>query len=137
MQKPNLFASSFVNGIADKNNDSCAINPVYSKDPQYYRENDMIYADVCRLADNNIYVQPIELESLLSSFYFNANDFLTNIYNLYSFDDVIYWTLENDQLPFYTIKRVHNCAWKVFGQNQLNYQIMCLTTITKLQKNIG
>lgn len=106
-------------GIADKTNNSCAIDPVYSNDPQYYKENDMIYADTCKLENNEKYQQPDELESILLSFYFNPSDFLSSIYNINSFDDAIFWTLENDYLPFNTIKRVHNCAWKVFGSKLL------------------
>lgn len=102
----------FLTGITNQVTSYCAIDPVYSKDPQY---QGMILADVCRMEDNNIYQTPDELESLLLNFYFNPYDFLTNIYGLYSFDDVIYWTLDNDHLPFDTIKRVHNCAWRVFG----------------------
>ena len=102
-------------GVADRATNSCAIDPVHSKDPQYRRENDMIFADICKIEDNNIYQPPDELESMLSSFYFNPRDFLASIYGLHSFDQVIYWTLENDYLPFNTIKRVHNCSWKVFG----------------------
>lgn len=102
-------------GVADNANNSCAIDPVHSKDPQYYREHDMILADKCRLDDNNIYQLPDELESMLLGFYFNPSDFLASIYGLHSFDQVIYWTLENDHFPFDTVKRVHNCAWKVFG----------------------
>lgn len=101
--------------IIDRENNTCAVDPVHSKDPKYHREYDMIFADKCRPEDNKIYQPPNELESLLLSFYFNPNDFLINIYGLYSFDQVIYWTLENDHLPFDTIKRVHNCAWKVYG----------------------
>ena len=77
----------------------------------------MIYADRCRLEDNNIYRAPNELESILASFYFNPRDFLENIYNIKSFDEAIYWTLENDYLPFDTIKRINNCAWRVYGSN--------------------
>lgn len=102
-------------GVRDRAYDTCAIDPVLSKDPQYYKENDMILADKCRLEDNLTYNIPSELDSILLSFYFNPRDFLASIYNLHSFDQVIYWTLENDYLPFDTIKRVHNCAWKVFG----------------------
>ena len=103
----------FLTGIANIVN-SCATDPVYSKDrdPKYYG---LILSDTCRLEDNKIYQPPNELESILLSFYFNPHDFLVSIYGLYSFDQVIYWTLENDHLPFDTIKRVHNCAWKVFG----------------------
>ena len=94
------------------NVDSCAIDPIYSKEAEY---QGMISADACRLDDNRIFQPPDELESMLLTFYFNPYDFLTTIYGLNSFEEVIYWTLENDYLPFDTIKRIHNCAWKVFG----------------------
>lgn len=109
------FHPVILTGIRDKTNDTCAIQPIPIKNPEYNREHEMIYADICRLEDNTIYRQPDELESILLSFYFNPRDFLLSIYNLRSFDEVIYWTLENDYLPFDTILRVHNCAWKVFG----------------------
>lgn len=111
------FHPVILTGIMDKTNDTCAIQPIPSKDPQYYREHEMIYIDKCRIEDNAIYKEPNELESILLSFYFSPRDFLVSIYNLRSFDEVIYWTLENDHLPFDTIQRVHNCAWKVFGNN--------------------
>lgn len=91
--------------------DVCAINPVPSRDPLY----DAIYVDYCKLSDDETYELPNELESLLSSFHFSPLDFLENLYNIYSFDDAIKWTLENDYLPFDTIKRVQNCSWRVFG----------------------
>lgn len=102
-------------GIFDNNYASCAINPVHNNDPNYIKEHDMIYADICKIEDNDISNLPDEMESILLSFYFNPNDFLSSIYGINSFDEVIYWTLENDQLPFDTIKRVHNCAWKIYG----------------------
>lgn len=91
---------------------SCAIDPIYSKEAQY---QGMQLADACKLEDNKIYKPPDEMESMLLTYYFNPYDFLTTIYNLNTFDEVIYWTLEHDYLPFDTIKRVHNCAWKVYG----------------------
>lgn len=102
-------------GVKDLTYNTCAVAPVHSKEPEYYKENDMILADKCRLEDNTLYSLPNELDSILLSFYFNPRDFLVSIYGLQSFDEVIYWTLENDYLPFDTIKRVHNCAWKAFG----------------------
>lgn len=96
-------------------NNSCAIEPVHSKDAAYVKINEMIWADTCRIEDNNLFQIPNELESILSSFYFSPRDFLSSVYDIYSFDDAIYWTIENDYLPFDTIKRVHNCAWKVYG----------------------
>lgn len=112
---------TILTGYKDKLYDTCAIDPVYSKEEiaekqsTYEKEVGLIFIDKCNLDDNKIYEPPNELESILLSFYFNPTDFLNNIYNLHSFDQVIYWTLENDYLPFDTIKRVHNCAWKAFG----------------------
>lgn len=40
---------------------------------------------------------------------------LTYIYHLNTFEEVIKWTTENEKLPFNTILRVHDCAWKVYG----------------------
>ncbi|AAV50630.1 hypothetical protein [Acanthamoeba castellanii mimivirus] len=102
-------------GVFDPHNNSCAIEPIHSRDPRYFRENDMIFADICKLEDNLTHELPNELESILLSFNFHPSDFLSGVYDLHSFDDVIYWTLENDYLPFNTVKRVHDCAWKVFG----------------------
>nr|AEX62725.1 hypothetical protein mv_L520 [Moumouvirus Monve] len=109
------FHPILLTGVAEISKDSCAIEPVHTKNPIYFRENDIIYADTCNLDDNKTHIIPNELESVLLSFYFNPGDFLSGIYNLHTFDDVIYWTLENDYLPFNTIKRVHDCAWKFFG----------------------
>lgn len=102
-------------GVIDNIANSCAIEPVHSKDPQYYREYEMIFADKCKLEDNKVFKPPDEIDSFLLSFYFNPRDFLDSIYGLHSFDEVIYWTISYDYLPFDTIKRVHNSAWKVFG----------------------
>lgn len=114
--------------IADNKN-SCAIDPVYTKN------QNILYHDICRLEDNKLYVPPNELESILLNFYFNPLDFLINMYNLYSFDQVIYWTLENDELPFDTIKRVHNCAWKAYGNKMENLSDYVLDYYYDLAKN--
>lgn len=109
-------------GVEHETHSFCAIDPVYSRSIESEKTYDipgkefnMIFIDACKLEDNKIYQPPNELESLLLGFYFNANDFLSNMYGLYSFDQVIYWTLDNNYLPFDTIKRVHNCAWKAYG----------------------
>lgn len=108
---------------------TCAIDPVYGKD------RNILYNDVCRLEDNKTYEPPNELESILLNFYFDPRDFLINIYNLYSFDEVIYWTLENSDLPFDTIKRVHNCAWKAYGNKIEDLSDYVLDYYYNLAKN--
>jgi len=59
-------------------------------------------------------------ESIMMSYYFNPIFFVKSLYNLKSFDAVIKWTTDNTELPFDTIKRVHNCAWEIFIVNKDN-----------------
>lgn len=101
--------------IAEKYNDSCAIEPIYNQDSDYAHIHDMIWADTCDVENNMKFRVPNELQSILKSFHFNPNDFLSSIYGLNSFDQVIHWSNDNYYLPFDTIKRVHNCAWIVYG----------------------
>ena len=91
-------------------NSMCAIEPNNTSSGMY------IYIDRCNLEHNSTRRAPDELEELLLiGNNFGPEFFLSQIYMLTSFDAVIYWTLENDYLPFDTIKRVHNCAWTVYG----------------------
>lgn len=101
-------------GILHNIDSTCAIEPVHNA--YSYIEDKMIIAEKCNLEDNNVYQAPSEIENLLLGFYFNATDFLSSIYGIHSFDEAIHWSLDNDHLPYDTIKRVHNCAWRVFGK---------------------
>lgn len=106
--------------VLDRDNNSCAIDPVQDSNNLSKFEYGMIFSDKCNLENNNTFKPPNELESILLSFTMEPEYFLANIYDLHSFDQVIYWTIENDYLPFDTIKRVHNCAWKVYGNKVEN-----------------
>lgn len=78
-------------------------------------ENDEILThDECNLDDNKLYEVPDELNTVLFDFHLASGDFLSEIYGINSFNDVINWTNNNNYLPFNTIKRVHNCAWKTY-----------------------
>jgi len=108
--------------VTSKTTDYCSVDPVFTKIPQNNstiatseKEYNMIFIDKCNLNDNNIYQQPNEIDSLLLTFYFNPRDFLINIYNLYSFDSVVAWTISNSYLPFNTLLRINNCAWLAYG----------------------
>lgn len=100
----------------------CAVNPEYRyktqlKDNATYQR--LIY-DQCNLDDNNNKILPNIIESLLLQNTFDTLEFLNKIYNLYSFDDIIKWTVSNDYMPNNTIKRVHNCGWQVFVNGKTN-----------------
>ncbi|BCS83205.1 hypothetical protein QLL95_gp0918 [Cotonvirus japonicus] len=122
-------------GISDAYNESCAIAPAHTNDPRYYKGHTLIYADICKVSDNKDHVLPNELDNILLTFNFYPNDFLSGVYNLHSFDDVIYWTLENDFLPFNTIKRVHDCSWKVYGNKLDNLSKGVLNYYYDISKN--
>lgn len=107
-------------GVYDNHRATCAVEPVHNKnvDEGVGAIFGTSLVDVCKLEDNELYKLPDELESVLLSFYFNPRDFLASVYELNSFNDVIYWTLDNSYLPIKTIRRVHNCAWKAYGTKE-------------------
>ena len=55
------------------------------------------------------------------SYEFSLDFFLSTIYNFKTFDDVITFSLDNEYIynPL-TIKRIHNCAWRLYGKNKDN-----------------
>lgn len=99
--------------------DACATDYSYKKRDSKTQVGEDWF-DPCLLVDNYKYNEPDELVNTLLQFYFDPNDLLSTIYDILSFDDVIYWTLENNHLPIDTIIRVHNCAWKAYGSDSSN-----------------
>lgn len=73
----------------------------------------------CAVNNDLSYVVPID-KTIMLSYYFDPIFFIKILYNLQSFDAVIKWTNENINLPFNTIKRVHNCAWHIYGSHKDN-----------------
>jgi hypothetical protein len=113
-----------------KGKSTCGIVPIRSENP-----NKWDIWGVCRLEDNQTHRVPSEKASMLLNFYFDANDFLVEIYDLHTFNQVITWTIENSNYYFATIKRVHNCAWKVFGSNIENISEIVIDFYYELAKN--
>lgn len=113
--KNNIYLHPILLGpIGSKLHNTCAIYPAYNTKSEY-TITDMIILDECKVEDNKSHQVPNALDSMSLYFYFNPKDFLSTIYDLNSFSEVIYWTLDMQHLPFETIKRVHDCSWKVFG----------------------
>jgi len=71
--------------------------------------------DQCNVKDQTA-DQELDPFSFIFQMEFNYRDFLIRYYSLNTFDQVIEWTKENKRLPFETIKRIHNVAWKAYGQ---------------------
>lgn len=55
------------------------------------------------------------------SYNFSVEFFLSGIYNFSIFDDVIIFSQDNEFIynPL-TIRRIHNCAWRLYGENKDN-----------------
>lgn len=86
---------------------TCGIYPI--KDVKTGQD---IGVDQCQLEEDN----ELDPFSFIFQMEFNYHDFLVRYYSLNTFDQVIEWTKENKKLPFETIKRIHNVAWKAYGQ---------------------
>ncbi len=103
---------------------TCATDPYY--DTNDMDSNILLMQDKCNIQDNATYIQPDESTTIFFSFNFDPDFFLSYFYSIKSFNDAINWTLENDHLPYWTIYRIHNCAWKVYGRdvNSLSIQVL-------------
>lgn len=121
-----FFHPIYLLPVRSKYKGVCATNPYYVEDSENDNIGGLQGYDFCRLEDNETYNPPDESTIILLSFTFDPRYFLSYFYGLKSFDQVIQWTLENDNLPTLTIYRIHDCAWKVFGKNidALTYQVL-------------
>ena len=89
---------------------TCGIYPI--KDIKTGQD---VGVDQCNVKDQTA-DQELDPFSFIFQMEFNYRDFLIRYYSLNTFDQVIEWTKENKRLPFETIKRIHNVAWKAYGQ---------------------
>lgn len=106
----------FMTPVSNSDNPTCAIDPYnYDYDAAAPGEPNLLILDVCDLDDNKTHQLPDELNSSLLSFSISPENFLISLYNIASMDEVIIWSQNNRNLPFNTIKRVHNNGWKRYG----------------------
>jgi hypothetical protein len=100
---------------------SCAVQPIYAERPDdknvQMGNMNMLITDKCRLEDNEEAGPPSDLGIILLGYHFSAYDFLTKIYDLHSFREVISWTQDHPHIPGRTRVRIHECAWRVFGRD--------------------
>lgn len=123
----------------DKN--ICAVYPWYDS-----TKDKTIDHEPCETKKNVKYDIPDEKEAFLLRFFFDNANFLNRIYGLNNFDQVIEWTMNNiKDLPFDTIKRVHNCAWKAYVETfkdisllviEYYYQLACNNWMKDYVKHI-
>lgn len=112
--KGNIFINPVtMDGLISREFNMCAIEPILDDDNLGVK-----WAEECNIDDNTKFELPNVSRNLMLSFYFNPTEFLRSVYSITSLEDTIYWTTENENLPFETIKRVHNSAWLAFGQTE-------------------
>lgn len=96
------------------NNNTCATYQISKKENEEEKNNE----NVCKLKDNDDNIFYNEKELILSPYNLNNEDFLLNVYNIKSFDDVIKWSEENNYIVNNTFKRINKCAWSAYGLKQ-------------------
>jgi hypothetical protein len=122
-EKNTLYTHPVLNlNVLNETANTCAVEPFYSKSSTIRGSQleRLIAYDECDLNDNKNFVPIRNLTALLFNMKFDPTDFLISLYNIHSFDQTIYWTMENSYLPYYTIKRVHDISWKVYGKDIIN-----------------
>jgi len=78
------------------------------------------YTDECTKPtdDKDINVEINVLKQILTPVStFNCKTFLKQFYNLYSFENTIFWFKKNLDLSIYSLLRILNCAWTCYGKN--------------------
>jgi hypothetical protein len=116
--KHNEFVHPYtLSTIKNTDFDVCATHPYLVKTNS---GTNSTYVDIgkCDLKDNENHNIPNEIMSVFSS-PINNLFILVSIYNCYTFDEVITWTLDNSgrgNKHQFTIDRVHLCAWDEYGK---------------------
>jgi hypothetical protein len=82
------------------------------------KKNDNYELKAC---DSNAPVEVIDTQYFsMPRFLLTKYQFLEGTYDIHTFDETIDWSLENADKSFYTIKRVHDISWYVFGSDVQN-----------------
>lgn len=92
----------------------CAIDGVYTPGVDLSASG-IRWMDECALEDNNFFDLPSEEAVFSLNFSLDSKVLLRQVYDLQSMEEIINWT-NDSQHPYYTVKRIHNCGWKVYGQ---------------------
>lgn len=108
--------------VTDFQNPFCPVNEwehINSKSGQ----KELSLHDTCFKPTSVDKISPkeIEMNIILPKIDFNCDHFLKIYYKIYSMEGAMDWLDRNNHLPYYTIKRIMDCAWKSYGMD--NYII--------------
>lgn len=118
---------------------------------KYADKNGNIIKKITDKCNNNINIKEeqtpkeLELNILTPTIDFSCNDFLKIYYKIYSLEDALQWIEKNNHVPYFTKKRIIDCALKSHGFSNIiddrliNFYIDILKRklIGKLYRRIG
>ena len=112
------YAHPIIGAYSHTSYPNCAVNTDFIRTIGSDNHNPMEkFIDGCSIEDNKDHIiDEAKNLKMMTSYNFNARNFLRGLYNIKTFDECIIWTRESHNLPYYTIQRVHNCCWRTFGR---------------------
>ena len=81
-----------------------------------YSKNNRIYVDdQCIRPSDEVDRTLIEMNMITTNIIFTSKKFLKIYYDIYSFENAVFWIIKNKHKAIYTKLRILNSAWKAYG----------------------
>ena len=81
-----------------------------------YSKNNRIYVDdQCIRPSEEVDRTLIEMNMITTNIIFTSKKFLKIYYDIYSFENAVFWIIKNKHKAIYTKLRILNSAWKAYG----------------------
>ena len=102
--------------VTDLHNPFCPVKEWIKIDDETGRSEEKII-DNCQnvTAETKQSSKELEMSIIMPTMDFSCSNFLKIYYDLYSMGAVLNWLEEHSYDPYYTKKRVLDCAWKAYG----------------------
>lgn len=100
----------------------CAVNEWEYMNPETGKK-EMRINDICfnPTAKENISAKELEMNIILPKMDFSCEHFLKIYYDIFSMETAIEWVETNKHVPYYSIRRVMDCAWRAYGLKSKDY----------------
>ena len=104
--------------VTDFKNPFCPVNEWEHINPTTGKKELAIHDTCFKPTDTTkISSKEVEMNIILPKIDFNCNHFLKIYYKIYSMEGMMDWLDKNGHLPYYTIRRIMDCAWKSYGMD--------------------
>jgi hypothetical protein len=100
----------------------CAVNEWEYTNPETGKK-EMRINDVCfnPTSKDNISAKELEMNIILPKMDFSCEHFLKIYYDIFSMETAIEWVDSNKHVPYYSVQRIMDCAWKAYGLKSQEY----------------